>query len=200
MKKLNLALAAGLCALVCTANEASAQASVESRAAAGADEQQWQTIEFLGLQAQLPAAWIEQQVSSSMRMAQFLVPGANGEQDAQFVVFYFGQGQGGSVADNIARWQSQFSTADKMMVTPTVETLLVEGMSVTIAEFTGNYARNTGMGQAGKVLLGQTLIAAVVETPRGNLYIQLHGPAASVSMQRDAYLAFINGICIQSED
>lgn len=199
MKKLSLGPAAALTVLVCMAYEMSAAASPQSPAVAATDDHQLQTIEFLGLKAELPAGWVERQTTSSMRIAQYLVPATNEGEDAQFIVFYFGQGQGGSVDDNIARWQSQFSSPDGALVTPTVETLVVEGMSVTIAELTGNYARNVGISQTGKALLGQTLIAAIVETPRGNLYAQLHGPASAVSVQRDAYLAFINSIRIQSE-
>jgi hypothetical protein len=85
-----------------------------------------------------------------MRVAQFLVPATHEGGDAQFILYYFGQGQGGSVDDNIARWQSQFSSSDGASVTPRVEVLVVNGMPVTIAELTGTYARNVGMGQTGK--------------------------------------------------
>ena len=145
MKKLSLGLAAALSVLVCMGIETSAAPSMRSPAVAATDDHQLQTIEFLGLKAELPAGWVEQQTTSSMRIAQYLVPATNEDEDAQFIVFYFGQGQGGSVDDNIARWQSQFSSPDGALVTPTVETLVVEGMSVTIAELTGSYPRNVGM-------------------------------------------------------
>jgi hypothetical protein len=194
MKKLSLGIAAAFFVLVCMANETSDPASMQPPAVEGADDHPLKTIQFLGLKAELPAGWVEQQTTSSMRVAQYLVPATNESGDAQFILFYFGRGQGGSVEDNIARWQSQFSSSDGALVMPTVEALEVNGMPVTIAEFTGNYARSIGIGQAGEALLEQTLIAAIVETPRGNLYAQLHGPAATVSAQRDAYLAFVNSI------
>ena len=97
------------------------------------------------------------------------------------VLFYFGQGQGGSVSDNMARWQSQFSSADGSPVTPVVEVLVVDGMPLTVAEFSGSYARSMGIGQSGHALLGQALVAATMETPRGNVYVQLHGPAGTVA-------------------
>jgi hypothetical protein len=153
-----------------------------------------QTVEFVGLKAEVPAGWVEQRPTSSMRVAQYLVPPADKDGDAQFVLFYFGRGQGGSVSDNIARWQSQFSFEDGSPVTPTVETLVVDGMAVTIAEFTGSYARGIGIGHTGNALRDQMLVAAIVETPRGNLYVQLHGPAGTVAAHRERCMAFIKSI------
>src|SRR5215468_7200472 len=50
----------------------------------------------------VPAGWVEQAPTSSMRKAQFLLPRAPGDQaDGELVVFYFGPGQGGSVEANI---------------------------------------------------------------------------------------------------
>ena len=170
-----------------------------SSTAAETDEQSSRSIEIIGLKAELPTAWVEQQPSSSMRVAQYLVPGENEDEYAEFIVFYFGPGQGGSVNDNIARWQSQFSTTEGTLVTPAVETLVVHGMPATIAEFNGNYARAVGMGHGGAGTPGQTLIAAIVETPHGNLNIQLHGPTSVVSAHREAYLSFIKSMRGQSE-
>jgi len=190
MKKSNLGLGAALAVLVCAANLS---------AAAETDDQGLRTVEIVGLKGEVPGDWIEQPPSSSMRIAQYLIAGENEDESAQFVVFYFGQGQGGSVDDNITRWQSQFSSADGTLVTPAIETLVVDGMPVTVAEFTGNYARAVGMGHGGQGLPGQTLIAAVVETHHGNLYIQLHGPEGVVATHREAYLSFIKSMHSQSE-
>ena len=190
MKKLNLGLVAALAVLVCAVNLA--VASEEG------DKDQ-RTIEIVGLQAELSAAWVEQRPTSSMRAAQYIVPGENEDEYAEFIVFYFGPGQGGSVNDNIARWQSQFSSPEGTIVTPAVETLVVHGMPVTVAEFNGNYARAVGMGSGGQGGPKQTLIAAIVETPHGNLNIQLYGPESIVSSHREAYLSFIKSMRSQSE-
>jgi hypothetical protein len=44
------------------------------------------------------------------------------------------------------------------------------------------------------------LIAAVVETPRGNLYVQLHGPSDLVRSKRGEFLAFVRTIRPQASD
>jgi hypothetical protein len=130
-----------------------------------------------------------------MRLVQFRVPGGGGAEEAELVVFYFGQGEGGSAEANIARWQSQFSGAgDKAPVPPVVQKLTVKGMSVTIAEFSGTYARSLGMGPPSAPKPDQILLAAIVETPRGNVTFQLHGARATVAANRTAFLAMVRGL------
>ena len=151
-------------------------------------------IEFLGLASSLPAAWIEEKPSSTMRLAQFRVPGKAGAADANMVLYFFGQGQGGSAEANIARWQSQFSKPEGGVVEPKIETMKVNDMPVTVVELRGDYARSVGMGPTGTATPDQILLASIVESPRGNIYIQLHGPADTVSSQRGPYIDFIRNI------
>jgi hypothetical protein len=129
-----------------------------------------------------------------MRLAQFQVPGRSGQGDAEVIFFYFGQGQGGSVEANTARWQSQFTSPDGKPVKANVGHLKVGGMPVTTVELTGTYARGMGMGPAGAPQPDQTLLVAVLETAQGNLHIQLHGPRATVAANREAFLAMVRGI------
>ena len=152
------------------------------------------TIKFLGLSSTLPASWVDEKPSSSMRLAQYRVPGRGSNGDANLVLYYFGQGQGGSADANIARWQSQFTTAEGGVVEPKLETMEVNGIAVTVVELRGHYARGVGMGPVGTAAPDQILLAAIVESTQGNIHIQLHGPANTVSMQRDAYMAFIRNI------
>ena len=158
------------------------------------DATEFKTIKFLDLTSQLPAQWIEQKPSSSMRLAQFRVPGDKSEGDAELVLYYFGQGQGGSAEANIARWRSQFSNPGGGAVEPRITTMKVNDMAVTVVELRGDYARSVGMGQAGTAAPDQILLASIVEAPRGNVYVQLHGPAVIVLTQREAYLDFVKGI------
>ena len=44
----------------------------------------------------VPAGWVEEERTSSMRVAQYRLPKAAGDtEDASLVLYYFGQGQGG---------------------------------------------------------------------------------------------------------
>ena len=70
------------------------------------------TAIFVGLTAPKPVTWIEHPPTSSMRAANYTVPGRDGSEAAHIVVFYFGPTQGGTIEDNISRWRSQFQVTD----------------------------------------------------------------------------------------
>ena len=152
------------------------------------------SLPSLHMTAPVPTSWVSQPPASSMRLAQFQVPGKSGREDAEVIFFYFGQGEGGSVEANIARWQSQFTSPDGKPVKPTVQHLKASGLPVTTVELTGSYARGMGMGPAAVPTPDQMLLAAIVETAQGNLYIQMHGPRTAVAANRDAFLAMVRGI------
>ena len=151
-------------------------------------------VNFLGMTSRLPVAWIEETPSTSMRLAQFRAPGDDAGAYANLVVYYFGQGQGGTAEANIARWQSQFTDSGGEAVEPRVNTISVNAMPVTVVELEGSYARGIGMGSTGSAAPNQILLASIIESSRGNIFIQLHGPAAAVSAQRKAYMDFIHSI------
>ena len=150
-----------------------------------------QRLAFLGIEGTLPAGWQAQTPGSHMRLAQYRIPGPP---DAQMVVYYFGPGQGGSLEDNTARWRSQFTDNMGDPVEPAISRLRDSDPIVTLVELHGNYARGMGMGSDNPVKADHALLAAVVETPRGNAYIQLWGPEATVSKASAAYLEFLKGL------
>src|SRR5829696_6504594 len=65
------------------------------------------------LKFRVPAGWVEEERTSSMRVAQYKLPKAPGDtEDASLVLYYFGQGQGGSTSANVERWVAQMKQAD----------------------------------------------------------------------------------------
>lgn len=160
-------------------------------AKAGATDE---AVSFLDLTSTVPADWVKQPPSSSMRLVQYEVPGRGGEK-ADFVVYFFGKTQGGSADANIARWRSQFTTGpDGGPVEPSVSRFKVEDMPVTLVELRGSYARNVGVGPGETARSDQTLLAAIVEAPAGNLFVQLHGPSDTVQAEKAQFLQFLRGI------
>ena len=151
-------------------------------------------IAFLGLEAHAPTAWTMVPPASDKRLAQFKITTAGEGMTAEVIVFHFGKGAGGTAEANIERWQGQFIGTENRPVIPVVNRFQSNGMAVTTAELHGAYARGIGIGPTGEAKPDQTLLAAVVETPEGNLIIQLHGKAASVRAQKDAFLAFVRSI------
>jgi hypothetical protein len=150
-------------------------------------------VTLLDYRANAPAHWRAHPPSSEMRLAEFFA--SDGADPAQVVVYYFGPGEGGSAAANIARWTSQFSAADGGPVTPRVNRTDGSAFTTTVAELEGRYDRGIGMGADGTTAKpDQTLVAAVVETPRGNVFVQLFGPTTEVTPQRDEFLGFVRSI------
>ncbi|MCB1876699.1 MAG: hypothetical protein KDH88_12070 [Chromatiales bacterium] len=155
--------------------------------AAASDAQR--NLEFLGFRSQIPEDWQPNTPSSSMRAAQVMVPGAD---PVEMIVYYFGPGQGGSAEANIARWQGQFRPVDGKPVEAMVDHFQTQGgFPVTWVELRGDYARGVGMGPMGEYKPDRILIAAVTETPKGNLYIQFHGEADNVAKHKEKFRKFV---------
>jgi hypothetical protein len=152
------------------------------------------TITLLDYRAVAPASWISRTPSSTSRLAQFTVPGSDAANNAEVVVFFFGASQGGNVEANLARWRGQFSAGDAKPASERVTRDSSGKFPLTVAEYSGTYRRGIGMGSADSVRVGQTLIATILETPRGTLFIQLFGPSVAVAAEREAFMRFVKGI------
>lgn len=185
-------LAALALAAAVAAAQTPAVAADQPKAAAG--KAKTVDVQLLNYKAPVPAAWVQQPPANNMRLAQYLVPGESNAGDGEVIVFYFGQGQGGSVEANTERWASQFTSADGKPVKPAVKKLKTNGIPVTVIELNGTYARGIGMGTAGNMSRpDQTLLAAVFETPRGNVTVHLYGPRATVAANRKAFDQMVRG-------
>jgi hypothetical protein len=143
----------------------------------------------------VPAAWTTEPPSTSMRKAQYRVPGKAG--DAQCVVFYFGPGQGGPPEANVKRWADQFRLADGKPGSAAMQTGSkdVNGIAVLTVETTGTYLGGFAMGGAAPTpKAGQMLLGAVAKGPDANWFFKLTGPAATVQAQRAAFDAMLSSL------
>jgi hypothetical protein len=140
-----------------------------------------------GVQWTVPAKWAAG-AGSSMRVATYAVPGAKSSPAGECAVFFFGAGQGGSVADNVARWGKQFEGAP----TPASKPLDVNGLKVTRAEVSGTYLAPGGpMMQSTGKRTGYRLLGAIVEAPEGNVFFKLTGEAATVAAAQSDFDALV---------
>jgi hypothetical protein len=152
------------------------------------------SISLLDYHATVPSGWVARTPSSSSRLAQFVLTGSDSANSAEVVVFFFGKTPGGNVEANLARWRDQFSTPDGSPVPERVTRDSSGAFPITIAEFRGTYRRGIGAGTADSVRTGQALVAAIAETPRGTLFMQLFGAAARVAGEREAFVRFVKGL------
>lgn len=146
-------------------------------------------IEILDMSSVVPSSWQATPPSSNMRLTQFAI---SDEGQAEVIVFYFGVGQGGGAQANIARWVSQFKPVNGKPVQPTVDNMRTTGgFEIIWVEIQGDYARGVGVGPIGKYKSDQMLIAAITQTPLGNLYIQFHGDRNAILEHRDEFMQFV---------
>ena len=146
------------------------------------------------LKFRVPAGWVEEERTSSMRVAQYRLPKAPGDtEDASLVLYYFGQGQGGSTTANIDRWISQIKQTDGSSAKGAKDEQLVgNGLKVTTVDVSGTYVAETAPGSGTfHNKPGYRLRAAVVETPNGSYFVKLVGPEKTVTQWNDSFVSYI---------
>ena len=147
-----------------------------------------------GRRFEAPATWISEAPSSSMRLAQYRLPGLEGNQeDAELADFYFG-GQGGSVQANVDRWIGQFSNADGSPVTdPRVSQRDANGIPLTIVDVRGTYHQSQGPMMAQTTAKeNYRMLAAVAEGPAGPTFFKLTGPKPTVDHFEESFNSFLD--------
>ncbi|MES1258276.1 MAG: hypothetical protein ABUS51_07590 [Acidobacteriota bacterium] len=133
-----------------------------------------------GLKWAAPAGWISKG-SAPMRAATYTV------QDAECVVYFFGEGQGGSVEANINRWKGQF-TVNGQAAPAKISKRTLHGLPATLMDVTGVYA-----GMAGPMMTPQApkpdvrMLAAIIEGSGGNIFVKFTGPAKTIAANQSKF-------------
>lgn len=145
-----------------------------------------------------PEAWKARPASSSMRVAEFVVPRAQGDpEDAEVVIFYFGGG-GGSVDANIQRWIGQFEQAPGSSKDANRTSFNVGSLKVTTVDVSGTYVAETRPGSGTRLNKPNfRMRAAVVETPKGPYFVKFTGPAATVKQSMPSFEQFLKSLRFQ---
>jgi hypothetical protein len=149
-------------------------------------EQRGATVTLDGLKSRAPADWVEETPTSRLRVKQFRLPAVGDDKEnAQLIIFYFGPGAGGSVADNITRWKKMFippagKTIDDVAK---VEKLKVGNVDYTYFDVHGTYlakSRPNLPDSEATPYPNYRMLAGVFETKDGPYFIRLVGPADTV--------------------
>ena len=147
------------------------------------------------LRFKAPDGWVTEKPSSAMRAAQYKLPKADGDsEDASLVLYYFGPTQGGSAQANIDRWISQIQQADQTSSKDKArtETMTVNGLKITTVDVSGTYTAEMAPGTGNQRNdANYRLRAAIVETPKGNYFLKLVGPAKTVGHWEQAYSDYL---------
>ena len=148
-----------------------------------------------GLAWTTPKGWTSVPPSSSMRKAQYKVPGPGG--DGECAVFYFGPGQGGDPQANAVRWAGQFKRPDGSSAEADLKTSQSKNgdLDVLIVEVKGTYSGGmTGTMEPAAEHPGYALLGAIVEGPDANWFFKLTAPEATVASQRSAFEAMVRSV------
>jgi hypothetical protein len=146
------------------------------------------------LKFRVPAGWVEEERTSTMRVAQYKLPKAPGDtEEASLVLYYFLPGEGGTAAANIERWVGQMKQPGGAAAKDAKEEHLeVNGLKVTTVDVSGTYVAETTPGSGTfHNKPGYRLRAAVVETPNGSYYVKLVGPEKTVTRWNDSFMTYI---------
>jgi hypothetical protein len=134
----------------------------------------------------VPEGWRSVTPSSSMRKAQLEI--ARGPDKAEVTFFHFGADQGGSAADNVARWYAQFPGSEKNRITEHVQ---VGSVKITFAMTDGTF--NSGMpGGPTSAMEGYALCGAIMESTSGNVFVKMTGPKAVVNASTEAFKKMVS--------
>src|SRR2546425_10206917 len=140
-------------------------------------------------------SWVTEKPSSSMRVGQYKLPKAEGDsEDASLVLYYFGATQGGSAQANIDRWIGQMQQPDGSDSKSKAKTdsLTINGLKVNTVDVTGTYTAEMAPGS--KTFHNDAnyrLRAAVIETPKGNYFVKLAGPARTIARWDQSYTEYL---------
>lgn len=128
---------------------------------------------FPGMKMNLPQGWTLQTSVPSPRLSNLTTP-----EGLTIGVFWFGN-SGGSVEENLKRWEGQFSQLTSREVTKDT----IHEPRTTMARWQGTYAGDNGMnpGRPGET---SVMLVAIVEGSRGSVFFKTVGTISQTNAAR----------------
>ena len=138
------------------------------------------------LACSIPKAWVDQATTSASRLAQWAI----GKKDkATLTVYWFGKKGAGTSKANLARWQKQLKGKDVATTSPATP----KGFKAHMVDKSGTYVAEVRPGSPQRRNEKDwRMLAAVLETPEGPLYLKFVGPAKTVAQGEAEFLALLN--------
>ncbi len=165
-----------ICSVVC----------VSIAAGAADDKPADQEVKIKDIQLRVPATWKKVEPSSSLRLAQFEIPAAEGDSDhGELVISSFG-GAAGGVKANVTRWVDQFQANGRRTETKTAKSPQGEYVIVDVA---GTYKKPIGPPQQQKTqpMPKARMLAVILAVEnKDNYFLKLTGPEKTVAAAAEA--------------
>ena len=145
-----------------------------------------------GIQWKAPSQW-KALPDRPMRAGTFSVPAAAGDgEPGEMAIFYFGQGQGGSVEANVQRWIGQFQNTTGQAKRSTQK---IYGFSVTTIELGGTYLFSPSPMSTEKTPKpGYKMLGAIVEAPEGPVFFKFTAPGKTLAANESAFQTMLKSI------
>jgi hypothetical protein len=150
------------------------------------------TLDLGGAVLDAPDSWEFGAPSSSMRLAEATIPGPGGP--ALLTVFFFGEGGGGGVDANLARWVGQVQTEDD----PVRDQFTVGEFTISTIAVDGTLLPSTMGTGPSEPVPDASLAGAVIEGPGGPWFLKVTGPEATVSAAREAFDAMLRSVRVDA--
>jgi len=183
MKHTRACIVLGLAALV-----GAVQASAPTPGDAKGEE-----VTLGGLKSRVPSAWKTEAPSNKLRVYQFRVPKAEGDkEDAELVVFFFGEGSGGDTDANLKRWKTQFQPPKGKTIDEVsrVEKYKVGKVDVVCLDVQGTYLSKFPPNDPNAKVVPKAdyrRFNAVFDTDKGAYFITFTGPAKTMEKNKAGF-------------
>jgi gluconolactonase len=144
-------------------------------------------IEDITLQA--PANWKQEPPANKLRLGQFQIPAAEGDKEPAGLVISFFGGDGGGVAENLKRWNGEFTGDDKQV--KVTQGTSSQGRYI-FNELSGTFLKPIGPPIAGRKepTPGYRSLNVILEVKdKGNYFLKLTGPDKTVKAAADGFRA-----------
>jgi hypothetical protein len=153
-----------------------------------------QSASVAELELAVPAEWKQGRPRSTMRLAEFTIPGPGG--DAELVVFRFPGGAGG-VEANIERWKGQFQPPEgKSVDDMTTVTKREQGnLAITVVDVRGHFVAAVMPGaEATHDEADYRMLAAIIEGSGDAFFFKTVGPQKTLDVWGAAHEAMLESL------
>lgn len=149
-----------------------------------------------GVKWTAPTGWKIEAGTRPMRAATYTIPAASGDTDnAECAVYFFGEGQGGSIDANLERWKNQFHGPDGKPAVSKIAKRSIHGLAVTTIDVAGRYSGMGGPMSADKpVKPAYRMLGAIVEGPGGNVFFKFTGPMKTIAANQPKFELLLGSI------
>lgn len=140
-----------------------------------------------------PKEWVVKPVTSSMRAAHFVWSEKAGE-EAEMIVYYFGEGGAGGVDANLDRWFGQLTQADGKATKDVAKTEKTKfaGQDAVIVQVAGRLQTQQMPGGPPPIDKADgMLLAAIVQSPAGPYYFKGTGSKKTVEANAAKFRAMM---------